>query len=300
MCVRKFNNRSLLSILVATLLFGCRANEEIQISESCLINGSISIEIEGGETVLGSIDGYSEEQLRVGVFGDFFIDKTEVTNAQFSKFVEQTGYITTAEKLHIGIEKPGGAVFKEPTASNQSWWQFVEGANWRHPQGPESSILGKDNYPVVQVSYMDAIAYANWAGRDIPTEAEWEYAARAGSTAMDTSDIEWASKNTRKANTWQGAFPFQNTSEDGYSMTSPVGCYEPNAYGLYDMIGNVWEWTSSEYHHNSLEESHVIKGGSFLCSPNFCARYRAAARQPHEVNFSTNHIGFRTVKRSGN
>ncbi len=243
---------------------------------------------------------YPEEgpvrEMQVGAFN---IDSTEVTNAQFAAFVEATGYVTDAEKAQPGFDVDGGAVFMQPTEDYPSWWRFIEGADWRHPQGPDSSIEGRDQYPVVQVSYNDAKAYADWKGRRLPTEAEWEYAAGAGAT----TNFVWGDEKTpggkEQANTWQGNFPLENTAEDGHSGQAPVGCYPPNKFGLYDMIGNVWEWTDTMFQGGAGidggEAVHVIKGGSFLCADNYCRRYRSAARQPQEVGLPTNHVGFRTV-----
>jgi len=246
---------------------------------------------------MGSNSGYPEEKIRSAFVDGYDIDNTEVTNAQFRAFVKATNYITTAEKPQPGSGLVGGAVFRPPSPSNPGWWHFVEGANWRHPEGPGSDINGGDLNPVVQVSLIDAKAYANWVGRSIPSEVQWEYAARAGRD----SEFVWGDQKTvngvEQANTWQGAFPIENTLQDGYELRAPIGCYEPNAFGLYDMIGNVWEWTDTDYEFTRTPNSYTIKGGSFLCAPNFCARYRAPARQSQEADFSTNHIGFRTVSR---
>jgi len=194
------------------------------------------------------------------------------------------------------ISGAGGAVFELPTATNPQWWSFTEGANWRHPEGPDSSIEGKNLEPVVQVSLADAQTYAEWKGRRLPTEAEWEHAAKAGADTLYVWGETRAPNGEEQANTWQGAFPVKNTNKDGYFLRSPVGCYPANAYGLYDMIGNVWEWTSTPSDITSGGSTQqIIKGGSFLCAENYCRRYRAAARQPQDADFSTNHIGFRTV-----
>ena len=174
-------------------------------------------------------------------------------------------------------------------------WQFVEGASWRHPEGPNSTIEDRDNDPVVQISLRDAKAYAAWAKRRLPTDAEWEYAAKAGAETLYVWGEEKAPGGKEQANTWQGAFPLTNSKKDGYLRRAPVGCYEPNGFGLYDMIGNVWEWTDTPYENNSEAPQYVIKGGSFLCAPNYCRRYRASAMQPQDADFTTNHIGFRTV-----
>ena len=256
--------------------------------------------ISGGTFTMGADKTYPEETKRRAAVSDFNIDTHEVTNSQFAKFIDATDYVTSAERPQPGFDAPGAAVFMLPTDTNPNWWRFVEGATWQHPEGPDSSIKGQDNYPVVQVSYEDALAYANWAKRDLPTESEWEYAAKAGAETLYVWGDERTPSGTEMANTWQGAFPIQNTKSDGYSQRAPVGCYAKNNFGLYDMIGNVWEWTSSETQPQKagITGTHVIKGGSFLCAENFCARYRSAARQFQEADLPTNHIGFRTVSRS--
>ena len=264
--------------------------------ETCLAALPAPVAITGGLATIGRDDTYPEEgPARTLTVEGFDIDAVEVTNAQFRDFVAATGYVTDAEKQQAGFGTPGGAVFIPPTVKNPSWWQFVKGANWRNPEGPESSIHGHDQDPVVQVSLKDAKAYAEWAGRRLPTEVEWEYAAKAGSETLYIWGEEKAPKGKEKANTWQGAFPVQNTQLDGYRLRAPVGCYDKNGFGLYDMIGNVWEWTDTPYTGRSEPPQYIIKGGSFLCAPNYCRRYRAAAFQPQDADFTTNHIGFRTV-----
>jgi len=289
-------------LLVLCLLSGCNASDS-EVSKAsrkpntnCSAYESLVVSIPGGEALIGSETGYPEEVpvkfVRVAAFD---IDATEVTNAQFATFVDANGYVTSAEKRQPGFGAAGGAVFVTPDVRNPSWWRFVEGANWKHPEGPDSSIEDRESEPVVQVSHTDAMAYAAWKGRALPSEAQWEYAAKAGSR----TPYAWGETRTlngvEQANSWQGAFPIQNTQDDGYLSRAPVGCFPPNAYGLFDMIGNVWEWTDTVYHRKGSEPSYVIKGGSFLCAENFCRRYRPAARQPQEAGFSTNHIGFRTV-----
>ena len=261
----------------------------------------------------------------------FWIDRHEVTNAQFAKFVRATGYRTLAErggdpKVHANMPKellaPGSVAFIMPTDTKRGgrmtqWFHYIAGANWRHPEGPDSSIEDRENHPVVHVAYEDALAYARWLGRSLPTEAQWEYAARGDRQGDDDWRSAFDADGKPIANTWQGIFPVINTEEDGYADTAPVGCFKPNGYGLYDMIGNVWEWTSDWYRPGhastpavepqgpSLTDIHlapgqlpskVIKGGSFLCASNYCARYRPAARQPQEADLSAAHIGFRTVR----
>lgn len=255
--------------------------------------------VKGGTFVMGEAARYREEgpARKVDVAG-FWISETEVTNAQFAEFVKATGYRTEAERDPPQVAgapsemlNPGSAVFRVPTADNPNWWHWVPGADWRHPNGPRSSIAGRENDPVEQITYNDALAYARWAGLSLPTEAQWEFAARAGAAAIpEPVDAE----GKPQANYYQGAFPARDTGTDGYTSRAPVGCFKSNAYGLYDMIGNVWEWTSSEPREGT--PAKVIKGGSFLCATNYCARYRAAARQFQERDLGTDHIGFRVVQ----
>jgi formylglycine-generating enzyme required for sulfatase activity len=285
------------TLLVAACSGGTDATQPLSTySEDCVGSLATAVNIPAGQGVVGSNIGYPEEgPARSVTLKSFNIDATEVTNAQFAKFIEATGYVTSAEKIQPGFDKAGAAVFVPPDVTHPSWWRFIEGANWRHPEGPESSIEGRENDPVVQVSHRDAMAYAQWAGRTLPSETQWEYAARGGS---ETRYI-WGEGRTidgvEQANTWQGAFPIQNTNDDGYLRRAPAGCYPPNGFGLYDMIGNVWEWTNTVYKDSEIEPIYVLKGGSFLCAENYCRRYRAAAKQPQEAGFPTNHIGFRTV-----
>ena len=273
------------------------------------------VAIAAGEFVKGSQSGYADERPeKLTRVSAFWIDRTEVSNAQFAAFAKATAYVTTAER------QGGSAVFVVPTADELqrrpvAWWRFVKGANWRHPKGPGSSIRGQDRYPVVHVTQADALAYAHWLGRDLPTETEWEYAAKAGQRNA-AQDVAPRDANQRpSANYWQGQFPLLDTAEDGYAGLAPVACYAPNAFGLYDMIGNAWEWTKDvasgpvQGHANGDpsvvrpqlgrqgEDKVVIKGGSFLCSPDYCVRYRAAARESQEADVSTSHVGFRTVSR---
>jgi sulfatase modifying factor 1 len=285
--------------------------------------------ISGGTFKMGS-ERHSEERFTHVVRVDgFWIDRHEVTNAQFKQFVDATGYVTLAErgldpKANPGLPQellaPGSMVFAPPSDVRGSeisqWWQYVSGANWRQPAGTGSSIVGKMNHPVVHVAYEDALAYAGWRGRSLPTEAQWEFAARGGRDGEDDWSSAFDADGKPIANTWQGIFPVLNTQEDGYAGTAPVGCFKPNGYGLYDMIGNVWELTSDWYRTGHSREavanptgpelvslrvaagqsaSRVIKGGSHLCASNYCSRYRPAARQPQETNLSAAHVGFRTV-----
>ncbi|MBS0445658.1 MAG: formylglycine-generating enzyme family protein [Proteobacteria bacterium] len=286
------------------------------------------VRLAGGRYTMGSDDHYAEEALTHEVRVDgFWIDRHDVTNAQFARFVAATGYRTVAERmpdlqrhpdLPDAMRVPGSVVFVMPEGGHAGHWRYSAGADWRHPQGPGSSIAGLANHPVVQVAYEDALAYAHWLGRELPTEAQWEYAARGG---LEEQTYVWGNEYTphgkAMANTWQGLFPVVNTATDGYAGTSPVGCYAANGYGLYDMAGNVWQWTSTWFSpgHGSravvnpvgpdeLESydprqpgvpAKVIKGGSYLCAPNYCMRYRPAARQARETDSGTSHIGFRTV-----
>jgi formylglycine-generating enzyme required for sulfatase activity len=291
------------------------------------------VRIEGGSFTMGSDEHHPEERAphEVTVQG-FWIDRHEVTNAQFARFVEATRYRTLAErgldpKDYPGMPPellvPGSMVFFVPEqlanmADVGQWWRYVPGADWRHPTGLGSSIEGKDDHPVVHVAYEDALAYARWAGRRLPTEAEWEYAARGG---LAGAAYSWGNSYDPvegwKANSWQGRFPAKDEELDGYHGTAPVGCFEANGYGLFDMAGNVWEWTADWYApgHSAAPATdptgpamtqaaaaapdrlprRVIKGGSWLCAPNFCARYRPAARQPMDADLGASHIGFRTV-----
>jgi formylglycine-generating enzyme len=300
--------------------------------------------VAGGIFRMGSDQHYSEEAPahRVNV-DSFWIDITPVTNAQFREFVAATGHVTYAEIAPDPKDYPGALehmlqagslVFTPPKQavdlSNWAlWWRFTFGATWRAPYGPGSSIDGLDDHPVVHVAYADALAYARWAGKELPTEAEWELAARGG---LDGAEFAWGDEftpgNRHMANTWQGEFPLQNLATDGYERTSPVRTYAANGYGLYDMIGNVWEWTSDWFSSKHTPDKpkacciprnprgarqldsydacqptiriprKVLKGGSFLCAPNYCRRYRPAARHAQPIDTSTCHIGFRCVVRS--
>ena len=267
----------------------------------CGVTENVPRAIKSGHFIMGANPAYREEgPPQIVRMAAFNIDATEVTNAQFARFVEATGHVTDAEKPQAGFGTAGGVVFRMPTPDNPSWWHFVEGAQWRHPDGPNSSIQGRLHEPVVQVSHGDAKAYAVWVGRRLPSEAEWEYAATAGAETIYIWGDERAPQGQEMANTWQGSFPLENSEADGYAKRAPVGCFPPNDFALYDMIGNVWEWTDSlsalAADARAVDKSYLIKGGSFLCAPNFCRRYRAAARQAQEAGLPTSHIGFRTVK----
>lgn len=294
------------AVLVALpVLAGCSVTDEDkppQQSRVCLPPAGISLQqIQGGAFIMGEDPRYPEEgpPRRVSV-DDFRIGTTEVTNAQFARFVAATGYVTLAERKPPVLPgappemlQPGSAVFRVPTPDNPSWWAWVPGAQWRHPTGPGSTIKGRDNDPVIQVAYDDAQAYARWAGLSLPTEEQWEYAARAGNASLP-EPIDHAGKP--QANYYQGVFPIKDTGADGYTSRAPGGCFAPNAFGLYDMIGNVWEWTTTAGSRpDASEPVGVIKGGSFLCAANYCARYRPAARQFQERGLGTDHIGFRVV-----
>jgi formylglycine-generating enzyme len=286
--------------------------------------------IPGGTFVMGSDRFYREERpaRRQSVDG-FWIDRHPITNAAFRKFVQATGYLTLAERApdpamypdaDPSLLVPGSSVFTKPRGpvglgDYRAWWAYIPAANWRHPEGPDSSVDDRGDHPVVHVSYDDVTAYAVWAGKALPTEAEWEFAARGG---LDDAPYAWGEEfspaGAPMANTWQGRFPWENLAEDGYEGTSPVGAFPANGYGLYDMIGNVWEWTASAYglprvapekpsccqakENDNSAANRVVKGGSHLCAPNYCQRYRPAARQSQPLDTSTTHIGFRCVLRA--
>ena len=272
--------------------------------------GLDAIWIPGGTFRMGSDRHYPEESpvRRVRVEG-FWMDRTPVTNRQFRAFVEATDYRTLAEAPCDPKRQPGSLVFTPPKKPVDlrdwtQWWEFRAGADWRHPYGPGTSADGRDDHPVVHIAYRDAEAYAQWAGKTLPTEAEWEYAARGG---LDGAEFAWGDDflpgGRYMANTWQGAFPHQNLRHDGYEQTSPVTAFPANGYGLYDMTGNVWEWTEDAYRARHTVEapivsgSKVIKGGSHLCAPNSCQRYRPASRHGQPVDASKSDMGFRCVAR---
>ena len=304
--------------------------------------------IEGGEFMMGSVEerfALQREFPRHSVsVTSFFMDAHEVTNYEFKKFVQETGYITVAEK-HIDWNdlkkqlppntpklndeqlEPGSMVFMAPkTARNlidySQWWYWIKGANWKHPHGPESSIEGMDNYPVVHIAYSDAIAYSNWCGKRLPTEAEWEWAARGG---LENKIYPWGNElvddGSPKCNYWSGVFPISNDARDGFKLIAPVKQFPPNGYGLYDMAGNVWEicadWFDARYYetfdrHRTVKDpkgpktwsyslepydpKRVIRGGSYLCNDSYCSSYRVSARMPYSEETGMSHVGFRCVK----
>lgn len=303
-----------------------------QASEQCAIDVGSQVLIEAGEFVMGDDVTYREEGPAHKVRVDsFWLDSHEVTNAQFSRFIEETGYVTVAERdpdpedwpadVPAEFLQAGSTLFTAPAPGQpmSSWWTWSPGTNWRHPEGPQSNIAGRDNYPVVHVAYADALAYANWAGRSLPTEAQFEFAASNGREGLFAWEgDELAPHGHHRANTWQGEFPMHNAGEDAHQGLAPVGCFEANSFGAYDLIGNVWEWTSNWYagrhapedadnptgpaEEDSFSPAHagfpvkVIKGGSYLCAENYCLRYRPAARQAQDTGLGSSHIGFRTVK----
>jgi formylglycine-generating enzyme len=304
------------------------------------------VEIPAGRFRMGSSEFYAEEgPVRDVEVASFSIDRGPVSVAQFARFAEQTGYVTVAERepdaadypeADPALLVPGSAVFQPtpgpvPLDDPSRWWAYVPGADWRHPWGPGSDNSQRADHPVNQVAYQDAVAFADWAGKELPTEAEWEYAARGG---IDGAVFAWGDAerpgDELMANSWQGDFPWRNTGAKQWRGTSPVGLFPANGYGLYDATGNVWEWTTDYYSPRGAgtealdrpccgppvnprvdtpEASYdvgrpgshiprrVVKGGSHLCAPSYCLRYRPAARQPEAIDTSTSHIGFRCVRR---
>lgn len=303
--------------------------------------------IQGGEFLMGNGESTSwpdEQPAHPVVVDSFWMDSMEVTNSQFAEFVKATGHVTTAEKVptveEILANSPpgtlpppveslvaGSLVFtqterKVPLNDIRRWWTWTPGANWRHPEGPGSDLQGRENHPVVQVSWDDAVAYCSWAGKRLPTEAEWEFAARGGQRQQP---YVWGSdpfsETEPQANLWTGSFPYENTARDGYVRTAPVGTFAPNGYGLYDMSGNVWEWCSDWYDRDLYQQrsqsdptsnprgpdqsrdpmrpfmsQRSQRGGSFLCNDSYCSRYRPSARHGCTPDTGMSHVGFRCVK----
>jgi len=296
------------------------------------------VALPGGAFRMGSTSFYPEEApVHTATVAAFAIERHPVTNAQFAEFVADTGYVTVAERpldpaLYPGVAEqdllPGALVFR-PTPGPvdltdwRQWWDWAPGACWRHPFGRDSDVVELAEHPVVQVAYTDAAAYARWAGRRLPTEAEWEYAARGGATTTYAWGDDVAPGGRLMANTWQGRFPYRNDGALGWTGTSPVGAFPENAFGLVDMIGNVWEWTTTPYseHHRRAgaqrpgdqvstdgtkgcctpgrepdpSVNQTLKGGSHLCAPEYCHRYRPAARSAQSQDSAATHIGFRCV-----
>jgi sulfatase modifying factor 1 len=287
--------------------------------------------LEGGTFRMGSSEFYPEEApVREVAVAPFWIDPRPVTVRDFRRFVAETGYVTLAERpldaadypdADPALLVPGSVVFTKPPHrvpldDHRRWWRYLPGAQWRHPEGPDSTVAGRDKHPVTHVAHEDAAAYAEWAGKALPTEAEWEFAARGG---LDGARFAWGDEEKPggrlMANTWQGEVPWENLKANGYEGTSPVGAFAPNGHGLYDMTGNTWEWTVDLFGPAAAAAApccappavpdepgahiprRVIKGGSHLCAPNYCLRYRPAARQSEPVDTSTNHLGFRCVAR---
>lgn len=325
------------------MLFGsCQPLTRKEIPSPATSQGNM-VWVPGGSFTMGSNDprAYDHEKPahRVSVDG-FWMDRTEVTNAAYKQFVDSTGYVTVAERVPEWAEikkqlppgaasppdsllVPGSVVFVPPAGpvglyDISQWWRWIPGANWKNPQGPGSTLDGKWDHPVVHIAFEDAMAYARWKGKRLPTEAEWELAA-----ALDIAEDPWEVVSDGKqfiANTFQGSFPYKNSSEDGFMNTAPVMSYNPNKYGLYDMIGNVWEWTSDWYDANyfssladngvaenpkgpkqyndprePLVAKRVTKGGSFLCASDYCSNYRYSARQGSATDTGSSNIGFRCV-----
>jgi sulfatase modifying factor 1 len=301
--------------------------------------------IPGGTFLMGSNDHYPEEApAHPATVDGFWMDVYQVTNAQFRRFVNESSHVTVAERTPRAEDYPGAipemlvpgsVVFRQPTRrvdlnNHYNWWAWVPGADWRHPDGPGSTLHGRERHPVLHVAWEDVTAYAAWAGKELPTEAEWEFAARGG---LEGREFAWGDEFTPKgkqmANTWQGEFPVENLELDGFGRTAPVGSFPPNGYGLFDTIGNAWEWTTDWYadrhevangccggagvnptggsREGSIDPRaagapiprKVLKGGSFACAPNYCRRYRPAARMHHPIDTGTCHIGFRCIVRPG-
>lgn len=297
----RISARAILTITVLATTASCGSPERNaqNLANACILASSdlgAFVEIPAGQFTKGAQPVYPEERPTFSLHVDgFWIQKHEVTNAQFATFVEATDYVTDAEQGVLdGREGAGSAVFIHPDqrAETSGPWSLETSANWRAPEGDGSSIDERMREPVVHVSKRDAEAYAEWAGGRLPSEVEWEYAASLGLPDPADSISGAYGQDGPRANTWQGVFPVADTAADGYSGVAPVGCFDADRLGLHDMIGNVWELTDTPYGPGT----QTMKGGSFLCADNFCRRYRPAARHPQEVDFSSNHIGFRIVR----
>ena len=300
------DNKGVAFLLIIALLFACSNSKKT-------IEGMVYVP--GGDFVMGTDDdlAYAHERPAHKVHVDgFYISQTEVTNAQYKKFVDATGYKTVAERkptwnelkenlppgtapIPDSLLVPGSLVFYRPAApvsldDYSQWWKFIDGADWKHPEGPGSNLEKRWDHPVIHIAYEDALAYCKWEGSRLPTEAEWEYASHGAERKNDEGKFV--------ANTFQGAFPVYDLHEDGFESTAPVKSYPPNQFGLYDMIGNVWEWTTDLYHDRNepYAVKRVTKGGSFLCASDYCSNYRPSARQGSSIDSGTSNIGFRTVK----
>ena len=338
-------------LFTSILILGCKKPKEKTHTTKPLIEGMVWIE--GGVFQMGASENdnmaltHEKPSHTVKVNG-FYMDETEVTNKQFSEFIKATGYITTAERPidwdiikmqlppgtqrpHDSILMPGSLLFKKTTESVPNlydfsqWWKWSIGANWKEPEGKGSNIVGKENYPVVHVSYEDAIAYCNWSGKRLPTEAEWEYAARGGKKNKIYFWGNLSNSLHQYVNSWEGEFPVENIIKDGFEKSAPVKSFPPNDYGLYEISGNVWEWTSDWYNlnyyvqckknnitdnpigankaynpNNPYIDEKIIRGGSFLCNASYCASYRVSSRMATDPNTSLEHLGFRTVKVKNN
>ena len=334
-------NFKIISCLSVTLLFFISCKKELKTNQ---VSKDGMVFIKGGTFLMGAGDDESREDefpSHVVEVSSFWMDISEVTNKQFKKFVDETGYVTTAERIinwdeikefvppgtpkpHDSLLEPASLVFKEIKTDNlqnySNWWTLVRNANWKQPFGPGSDIINKDDYPVVHVSWEDAVAYCNWSGKRLPTEAEFEYAIRSGKKNTKYSwGNEGIEENQFKANSWNGNFPSLNTNKDKFYYSAPVGSFSPNDYGIYDLAGNVWEWCSDWYHSNyysmivdkkikdpkgpstsydpmePFSEKKVIRGGSFLCNDSYCSGYRNSARMKTTPDSSSLHTGFRTV-----
>jgi len=300
-------------LVMLLVLCACAPKPPAPVERACGPQPVGEVQLAGGRFVMGAKGMHGDEgPPREVTVAAFSIDRTEVTNGQFAAFVAATGYVTLSERqpdpaLYPGVPpeklKPSSLVFVGAEALGSGdpslWWRVTDGASWKHPKGPGTNLKGLERHPVVHIAYEDALAYARWLGRDLPTEAEWEFAARAGLT---DARYEWGDSppdpKLPRANYWQGVVPAIDTADDGYKARSaPVGCYPPSGYGLSDMSGNVWEWTGDRYLFGPEGGARLVKGGSFLCADNYCLRYRPSARQPGPPDTGSSHIGFRTVSR---